>query len=100
MKDIQVKIFRPVALPQKFFGAPALPALLNFCLMSFGFLGSALFQFLTPPLFLIVGFAVHIFLIGSGFREPHMTTLFQTGHLLLRAPRNMGRRSKTRTFYP
>jgi hypothetical protein len=100
MRDVHVPIYRPVALPQKFFGAPAMPALLNFMFAPFLLMGSATFEFFFPPFFIFLGIFTHFLLMMWGSREPHLTTLIQTGHKSRKTPRNYGRRSKTHTFQP
>ncbi|MFC3637146.1 VirB3 family type IV secretion system protein [Camelimonas fluminis] len=100
MRDIQVRIYRPVALPQMFFGAPALPGFFNFILGPFLLMSSALFEFPFPPVFVVTTVAGHVFLMMWGSRDPHLTTLIQTGHRSRRSPKNLGRRSKTHSFQP
>ena len=100
MRDISFRIYRPVALPQKFFGAPAMPAFLNFFVSIFLLMAAATFEFFFPPVFIATGIGGHIALMLYGAREPHVTTLIQTGRKSRRRPSNFGRSSKTHTFQP
>lgn len=100
MRDIQFRIYRPVALPQKFFGAPAMPAFLNFFASIFLLMASATFEFFFPPVFVVTLIVGHVALMLYGAREPHVTTLIQTGNRSRKRPKNFGRSSKTHTFQP
>jgi hypothetical protein len=100
MRDIQIKVYRPVALPQKFFGAPDLPGLLSFCVWVFVLMGMAAFYFPFPPLAIILLVVSHVALMMWGAREPHMSFLMQTIRKAQMKPRTMGRRSRQHTFLP
>ena len=100
MKDIQIRIYRPVALPEKFFGAPALPGFLSFVVWIFVLMSMAAFSVPFPPLAVVGLVASHITILMWGAREPHMSSLIQTGRKSRFRARIMGRRSRQHVFLP
>lgn len=100
MRDIQHRIYRPVALPQRFFAVPMLPAFFNFAASILLFVSLVMLEMPLQPIPLFGGIIAHCVLLVAGSREPHMTTLLQTWRHTLAAPRNLGRRSRKRIFHP
>ncbi len=100
MIDIQVRVHRPVALPEQFFGAPVIPAVITDGAWMLVFFAMILFYFPFPPLGVILLVANHVAFMMWGAREPHMSTLVQTMRRNMWTPRNMGRRSRQHTFLP
>lgn len=90
-----MKIFRPVSMPQKFVGAPLLPAVfcVTFSVLSFLFL--VFYDFGLDNVVIVVGFLTALIggqmaLIMLGAKEPHMTTLIQTMRYSLQKCRRIG----------
>ncbi len=100
MKDIQVRVYRPVAMPEKFFGAPALPGFLSFTGWIFVLMSMAAFSLPMPPLAIIGLVVSHVFLVMYGAKEPHISNLIQTGRKSRIQARTMGRRSRQHVFLP
>lgn len=104
MDDLDFHIFRPVALPTRFFGAPALPALLNIAFSTIVLLSILLLK-LRINIAALVGtyfatmIGAHILLIQLGARDPHLTTLIQTLRISIRKPRGFGR-ARQKVYYP
>ena len=103
MADISKEVEQPVAYPDKFLGAPFLPAFASFifCMISmiscFAFRGSTAYGYIFLGAFPVL----HVTIIGLGMKEPHLTTLMQTYYLTKVAPRNVGHKArKYRCFYP
>ena len=96
-----MKIFRPVSMPQKFVGAPLLPAIFCMCFSVLSFLFLVFYDFGLDNVFVVVGFLAA--LIGSqlclvllGAKEPHMTTLIQTMRYSLQKCRRIGGKPERR----
>ena len=103
MADISVTVYRPVALGQKFLGAPLWPAGTAFIacgLVMMGFFAAGsnvlfglLAMLIYPPL--------HGFIMYLGFKEPHLNTLMAAYNLTFIAPRTIEAAGKSkRIFHP
>ncbi|WP_262266968.1 MULTISPECIES: VirB3 family type IV secretion system protein [Microvirga] len=104
MQDIDTKIYRPVSMPQKFVGAPLLPAVFSLCFSVLSFLFLVFYDFGLPNALVVLGFLVSIFvghgaLVMLGGKEPHMTTLIQTMRYSLQKCRRIAGKSQRR-FWP
>ena len=104
MQDIDTKIYRPVSMPQKFAGAPLLPAVFSLCFAVLSFLFLIFYDFGLSNLLVVLGFLASIFaghmaLIMLGSKEPHMTSLIQTMRYSLQKCRRIGGKPQRR-FWP
>lgn len=100
MRDIQIRVHRPVALPAKFFGVPLVPGFLSFTFWVFVLVSMAAFYVPFPPLAGVGLVVSHLVLMMLGAREPHMSYLMQTGRKSRWRARTMGRRSRQHVFLP
>jgi hypothetical protein len=101
MSDISKVVYRPVAFPKKFLGAPQLPAvtglLANFLIMIVFFIDKNHALWGLLGMFLIP--IVHGFIMYLGFKEPHLESLMKTYHLTVIAPRTIEGRGKSRRIF-
>ena len=104
MDDIDIRIYRPVALPARFFGAPALPAVFNMAFATLIFLFLLFMDVRINITVLVAAFlgtliGGHIILIQMGAKDPHLSTLIQTLRFAIRRPRSLGR-LKRKEYHP
>jgi hypothetical protein len=101
VQDIDTKIYRPVSLPQRFAGAPLLPASFSIVFAVCCFLFLILSDFGVPVPMSVLGllvslFGSHLALVMLGAKEPHMTTLIQTMRFSLKKCRRIGGKAERR----
>ena len=90
MRDIQVKIFRPVAMPKQFAGAPEGPAFINIAINTIFFFVASVADLPMPIAIIFLMIVVHVMLISLYSREPHLTTLMNTFNATRRKARSIG----------
>lgn len=92
MAEIQVKIHRPVAVPQRFLGAPLIPAassIVFWCMVM-------MFSFTNQNTAMIGVFSIfplvfcHFAIMWWGFKEPHVSSLMQVWNKTTIRPRSIG----------
>lgn len=92
MAEIQVKIHRPVAVPQRFLGAPVIPAATSIVfwmmLMMFSFTNQNTAMIGVLMIFPLI--ISHFFIMWAGFKEPHISSLMQTWNKTKVRPREIG----------
>lgn len=91
-------------MPQKFVGAPSLPAVFSMLFSLFTFMLLIFMELDINVLIITVGFLVsllcgHFAIMSMGSREPHLTSLIQSIRHSSRKPRILGARAK-RAFEP
>ena len=99
MQDISVKIFRPVAMPKQFAGAPETPAILSIGICSIIFFVAAMADTDFPIFWVFLMIAIHLSLIAIYTKEPHLSTLMNTFQATNRTARSIGP-ARDKTYYP
>lgn len=93
MAEIQFKIHRPVAVPQRFLGAPVLPAAtsLVFWMTAMMFMFAGWNTAMIGILMLFPMVFCHFAIMYIGFKEPHISELMKTFNKTTIRPRVIGR---------
>ena len=82
-------VLKAVANPPKILWGPFLPVLLNIGLQfPLMFMAIGIFD-INPLLFLVSILVVHIFIIGVGAKEPHLSTMLQAFGQTHKTTRNL-----------